>query len=1180
LGLAGGAFVDYEIQVTPTVANATGITNTARSEGGAETNCPAGSLDPDCTGTSGPNPVTSASIRTTKTVSASPMQVGVAATYTIHVENTGTAATTASVETTDEIDATLTIGTVSSGCSVDGRKVTCTTPLGLAGGASVDYEIQVTPTVANATGIINTARSVGGGDPDACTATVPCEGTVGPTQVVGAHLKTSKTVSPALQVGSVSTYRIRVENTGDGATTAVVRTIDEIDATLTIGTMSSGCSLYARRVTCTTPSGLAGGAFVDYEIRVTPTVANATGITNTARSEGGVETNCPAGSPDPDCTGTSGPNPVTSASIRTTKTVSDSPMQVGVASKYRIRVENTGKAATTAAVDTTDEIDSTLTIGTASSGCSVSGRTVTCTTPLGLAGGASVDYEIQVTPTVANVTGIINTASSVGGGDPDACTATVPCEGTVGPTRVLGVHLKISKTVSPALQVGSVSTYRIRVENTGDGLTRGPVKTTDEIDSTLTIGTVSSGCSVSGQTVTCTRSWGLAGGTFVDYEIQVTPTVANATGITNTARSVGGGDPDACTAAVPCEGSVGPTRIIDAKLTTTKSVTPMTVGQPATYTITVTNNGEASTIGEIVTEDQIDPTLTINSATAVIGGGSCGINQQLVTCRTPAGIVGLGGQAVYEINVMPTKANEAGIVNTAKTTGDGSNCETGTDPACSGTSGPDPVGSGVDLSTTKSVTAMKVGDEATYTITVTNGGTGATTEPTVMNDDVDPTLSIVSATPVAGGGTCTINGQRVVCTTPAGAIAAGGGTAVYEIRVIPRQANPAGVVNTARVSGGGDSKCTEPSPCEGTTGPVVVEPDNYGNLRVVKTAAVKTALVGDLVRYTLTITNIGDVDVTDFTIVDTPAEGFAYVDGSAVASNGDAVTVSGYAPIRFGGMTLRVGQEMTVQYLLRVGAGVHPGRHANTAVAYPADPMAPAISNPGTTEVEVSGSDPMLDESLILGTVYHDRNGNGMQDEGEEGLPGIRIASVEGYLIETDQYGHYHLEGILGSGGASNHAHGRNFTLKVDPATLPAGARFTTDNPLLRRITPGLPVRFDFGVQIDDAANDDAADAPELDIGEAIFVPGSAEIRPDYLPVIDRMVERIRRDRIRKVFLMTQADVRMARRQVNELRRVLRDRLGGQEAALLSVTVREPAVHEGHVESSGDTTAPVVEKGE
>lgn len=78
----------------------------------------------------------------------------------------------------------------------------------------------------------------------------------------------------------------------------------------------------------------------------------------------------------------------------------------------------------------------------------------------------------------------------------------------------------------------------------------------------------------------------------------------------------------------------------------------------------------------------------------------------------------------------------------------------------------------------------------------------------------------------------------------------------------------------------------------------------------------------------------------------------------------------------------------------------------------------------------------------------------------EGGIPGVRLASPEGLVVQTDSYGRFHLVGI----DAAARAHGRNFVLKVDPVSLPPGARVTTANPLVRRLTGGLMVRFDFGV--------------------------------------------------------------------------------------------------------------------
>ena len=78
------------------------------------------------------------------------------------------------------------------------------------------------------------------------------------------------------------------------------------------------------------------------------------------------------------------------------------------------------------------------------------------------------------------------------------------------------------------------------------------------------------------------------------------------------------------------------------------------------------------------------------------------------------------------------------------------------------------------------------------------------------------------------------------------------------------------------------------------------------------------------------------------------------------------------------------------------------------------------------------------------------------------GIPGVRLATVEGLIVETDQYGRYHLADIDGG----RWERGRNFIMKVDPATLPEGATFTTENPRVLRITQGLMSKFNFGVKL------------------------------------------------------------------------------------------------------------------
>ncbi|MGH8029589.1 MAG: SdrD B-like domain-containing protein, partial [Arenimonas sp.] len=217
--------------------------------------------------------------------------------------------------------------------------------------------------------------------------------------------------------------------------------------------------------------------------------------------------------------------------------------------------------------------------------------------------------------------------------------------------------------------------------------------------------------------------------------------------------------------------------------------------------------------------------------------------------------------------------------------------------------------------------------------------------------------------------------------------------------------------------------------------------------------------VGELIRYTIEVRNIGNLPALGLELVDTPAPGLSLVDGSLIVRDIDnaGVLIPGN-PIRITGIDVPVGGTATVSYLMRVGAASSNGQLVNNVQAtLDDDPISDVV-----TSVVRLGSDPMLDQSRILGKVFDDQDGDGWQDDGERGIPGVRLATVEGWVAETDAQGRYHFEGLV----LSDRERGQNVLVKVDAATLPAGTLFTTENPLLRRVTAGVPVRFDFGARL------------------------------------------------------------------------------------------------------------------
>ena len=123
-----------------------------------------------------------------------------------------------------------------------------------------------------------------------------------------------------------------------------------------------------------------------------------------------------------------------------------------------------------------------------------------------------------------------------------------------------------------------------------------------------------------------------------------------------------------------------------------------------------------------------------------------------------------------------------------------------------------------------------------------------------------------------------------------------------------------------------------------------------------------------------------------------------------------------------------------------------------TSIAMQSISAAPSLAN--------GSVNPVFNQATIIGTVFLDANLNGYQDAGENGIPGVRIATVTGLLMKTDGYGRFHIP----DNSIHNVRYGQNQLLKVDQHSLPQGAKFTTENPRLLRISNGGINRMNFGV--------------------------------------------------------------------------------------------------------------------
>jgi CshA-type fibril repeat protein len=110
--------------------------------------------------------------------------------------------------------------------------------------------------------------------------------------------------------------------------------------------------------------------------------------------------------------------------------------------------------------------------------------------------------------------------------------------------------------------------------------------------------------------------------------------------------------------------------------------------------------------------------------------------------------------------------------------------------------------------------------------------------------------------------------------------------------------------------------------------------------------------------------------------------------------------------------------------------------------------------------------------SDVIGKVFDDRNQDGRQDEGEPGIAGAHLATVNGDIITTDEYGRYSVPCA-----AIPEDIGSTFLLKLDPRSLPTGYRLTTENPKTVRLTQGTMRRMNFGVTLSNVVRVDLTDA-------------------------------------------------------------------------------------------------------
>jgi uncharacterized repeat protein (TIGR01451 family) len=278
---------------------------------------------------------------------------------------------------------------------------------------------------------------------------------------------------------------------------------------------------------------------------------------------------------------------------------------------------------------------------------------------------------------------------------------------------------------------------------------------------------------------------------------------------------------------------------------------------------------------------------------------------------------------------------------------------------------------------------------------------------------------------------------------------------------------------------------------------IPLDPPLGGAFSITKTTPLLNVTRGQLVPYTITIGNVIGASLQGVQIVDRIPAGFRYVPGSARLDGVPAEPKVTALQLVWNGISFGSSDHRTLVMFLSVGAGVGEGEFVNRAQVMDGLTGKP-LSGEASATVRVV-PDQTFDCTDVFGKVFKDVNRNGVQDQGEDGLAGVRVVTATGLAATTDQYGRFHITCAI----TPNEDRGSNFVLKLDDRTLPSGYRLSTDQVQIKRATRGKALKFDFGASIHRVV--------AIDLSDEAFEPGKTEIRVQWRPRLDLLLAELRK---------------------------------------------------------------------
>jgi len=550
-------------------------------------------------------------------------------------------------------------------------------------------------------------------------------------------------------VGIEGRYRLNVTNTGDAATVGAITVLDDLPAGLRLKSVSGAgwncgnSAVGAQRVECVLSSFLGAGVQaspIEIRVDVLDAAAAAGTVTNTAFADTARDNRSV---PADDAITANNTSTVDTTAVAVDLAIESrhpGDFRVMTEDLYSLTVRNVGFFGTdpgapitvtndlpTGILPIIDEIEVTR----PGWSCVASGSDVACTLPapspstsaMEPESAVTIDIPVTVTDAAADQSDNIAEVSTARDSNP----VLSPNNRAVDPTTVIRSDLQIGATQTIAPRAGGIGEVSVSLDNIGSAATAAPSVVTIPLapgTSYRPTGSTVAGWACSspgaGTQVTCTRSPAIAsGGSAPALKIRTNVSAAapNSWSTVITASTVGEAPQRLANNSV----TLSPV-LEKVDLTVAKSHDPAAIkaGRPGSYTVEVSNVGNAASTGAIRVEDQVDSSFQNVSASGP--GWSCPVTGNNVVCTRTSSLP--AGQSAPLITIrFSVPGDVAGTRDSVATVTNSS------DPYPANNSSSDPIQVIASADTAVTIdqpSTMRVGESTQITYTVRNIGTDST----------------------------------------------------------------------------------------------------------------------------------------------------------------------------------------------------------------------------------------------------------------------------------------------------------------------------------------------------------------------------------------------------------------------------------------------------------------------